>query len=495
MCTVLSYHTALTTGSDFVEKSALELLSAATVDKVCREAVAQHCKSWLDRLSQQKRGSISAQATLILAKIGQSADGELTARFSALLLDDSQNQIFAIEGLAYTSLQPAVKEKIVKDEILLKSILTALRQETKLSPLTVLNNLTTYRLPRSEEQKRVAQLKAYANAAKSQPDDPLDNDGVVTIRCRRLLDAGIVSELVTSLKGTTSTTSLSMIANILCSLAKEQKHRIKMVQEGAIGALLHIHQRLCRVEKDGPRLSATSSHALARILISTNPTYVFSASVPVTSAVSAIVQLLRPDADQEERNLLPVFEGLLALTNLASMEDNTARELIIRQAWPVLEEQLLLSSNTLVQRASVELICNLMLSPTGVSKFADGGKQARTRMHILLALSDVEDLATRKAAGGALAMLTEWDTAVSAILAIERGVKILLTMCLDENDEVRHRGMVCVLNSVTIQGDVGVQAKAKVKAENGIEQLRQAVLTTKHASVLSMGAEIIKQLT
>ena len=80
------------------------------------------------------------------------------------------------------------------------------------------------------------------------------------------------------------------------------------------------------------------------------------------------------------------------------MEDNTARELIIRQSWETMENQLLLSGNTLVQRASVELVCNLMLSPTGVTKFADGGAKAKTRMHILLALADVEDVATRRAA-------------------------------------------------------------------------------------------------
>jgi hypothetical protein len=142
-----------------------------------------------------------------------------------------------------------------------------------------------------------------------------------------------------------------------------------------------------------------------------------------------------------------MFEGLLALTNLASTE-GSIREQIIRIGWTKVEE-LLLHDNVMIQRATVELVCNLMASPTGVAKFADGSKAASNRLHILLALADAEDFATRRAAGGAVAMLTEWDKACEAVV---------------------------------------------VKVEGGIDVLRGALKGTRQPEVLGVGVEALKAL-
>jgi hypothetical protein len=176
------------------------------------------------------------------------------------------------------------------------------------------------------------------------------------------------------------------------------------------------------------------------------------------------------------------------------MDDETPRNLLLRAAWPTLENQLLLSSNSLVQRASVELVCNLMASPAGVAKFADGSKQASGRMHILLALADVEDFATRRAAGGALAMLTEWDAAVSAVLEKERGVRIVLGMCKDESEEIMHRGFVVLMNIVSAPGGVGKLGLERAKAENGAEAVKEGLLKAKNAEVLGVGVQVLKKL-
>jgi len=182
-----------------------------------------------------------------------------------------------------------------------------------------------------------------------------------------------------------------------------------------------------------PSPSRTAAHALARILISVNPSHVFSNALPVTSAIRPLLSLLEDDPSTDRRDLLATFESLLALTNLASTEDDTARDAIIRLAWPKLED-LLLSDSTPVQRATVELVCNLMASQQGIAKFADGSKQSDNRLHILLALAGAEDMATRRAAGGALAMLTGWDVVVDAVVQRERGVHV--------SDEFLHTGFL-----------------------------------------------------
>lgn len=486
--------------SNTLEQAALELLSAACINKACREAISRYCSPWLSALSEDRQGTHKALASLVLAKVNSdSTDNDITAKLSALVLSEPTANDRAIEGLAYTSLQPKVKESIVSNAKLVESLVKALRERSSAAfgCLTTFSNLATYRPVQSQEQQKMADLKAYANNSKPTERDVLEDDSYVTARCKKLLDAGLVPASVTCCKNNPSPAIVALVVRIMLSLCKEQKHRATMAQQGAVRLLLQIHERIAKTDKSTPDAASiehSASHALARLLISINPTHTFSAALPATTAVSALIQLLEFDLASEERNLLPTFEALLALTNLASMEDDSPRNLLLRAAWPTLENQLLLSSNSLVQRASVELVCNLMASPAGVAKFADGSKQASSRMHILLALADVEDFATRRAAGGALAMLTEWDAAVSAVLEKERGVRILLGMCGDDSEEIVHRSFVALLNIVSAPGGVGEKGVERVKTEGGAEIVKTRLQKSKNPEVLSAGVEVLKKL-
>jgi hypothetical protein len=449
-------------------------------------------------LSEERDGDHRALSALVLAKINASSSEEVTAKLADLVLSNETNKDQAIEGLAYTTLQPKVKEDIASNLELLQSLVAALseRPSAAFGCLTIFSNLTSYRPVQTAEQKKMAQLKAYANSQKPDPIDPFDNDTFVTARSKKLLDADVVPALVASCRQTSSPTNVAMVVKSLLAISREQKHRAKMVQQGAVKVLLQIRERIAKTDKSTAEASSidrNASHALARLLVSVNPAHVFSSTLPVSTAVSSLIPLLNYDTDSEQRDLLPTFESLLSLTNLASMEDPTARDLIIRTAFDQLEN-LLFSSNTLVQRASVELICNLMASPSAVSKFADGSNDAKRRLHILLALSDVEDLATRRAAGGALAMLTEWDAAVKAVLDKERGIQLLLGMCAEDNDEMRMRGFACVLNVLGAPGDVGTRGLEAVKSAGAVEIVKTSLKGSRNQEVLGLGVEVLKKL-
>jgi len=402
----------------------------------------------------------------------------------------------SIEGLAYASLRPKVKEKLAADPSFLKNLIQALRNSHPKSAstygaLTVLANLTSYLPTLSEEQKRMTQLKAYANASKSSHEpDVLNDDEHVAKRGKAVFEAGAMPVLVThSQHG--SVASLNLVVSIVFALSRNTKLRGQIAQQGGVKLLLHAYPIFLDSDIQARH---TTAHALARILISTNPMHVFGGSNPLslTSSIRPLLNLLADDPNTEHRDLLPIFESLLALTNLASTDDS-ARNPIIRLGWTSITE-LLLSNNTMVTRATVELICNLMQSPEGVAKFADGSKQASHMMHILLALSDATDFATRRAAGGALASLTEWDTAVNAILERDRGVKLLLGLCTEEEEELRHRGAVCVFNVVSVPGKVGEWALKKVKEEGGVEALKECLKKSKSQEVLEIAVEALKKL-
>ncbi|KAJ5568584.1 hypothetical protein N7450_011070 [Penicillium hetheringtonii] len=483
-----------------VEVSVLELLNAACINRPSRETISKNFSEWLSHTLTNGSDEGSELAAVVLAKIRASETtkpeengkvqeedsvSELVERFKGLMSESKvENISHAIEGLAYSSVKPFVKEQLAKDPTFMRDLVTILKKHTTDSSLLygglmIILNLTKFLPNLSDEQKKMGQLKDYADASagKNQPKsspDPLDQDEMVLSRCGLVIDAGAMSLLVDCARLAMPSIH-DLTAKITLALARVQKSRGILAQQGAIKLLLSL-----AIPKQGsPALAnettRNASHALARILISVDPSHVFPRP--------AFPKSLPPFSVDQPRDLLPVFESLLALTNLASYpHDESPAELTVREGWSAVED-LLLSSNARVQRAACELICNLMTCESGIVKFADGSKRAAQRLHILLALTDADDIPTRRAAGGAIAMLTEYDAAVAAVLRPK------------DDDSLVHRGVVCVRNlTFAASGDIGARAKAAVRAASGIDILTACLKKTKNPAVLQAGVEALKPL-
>ncbi|RFU79447.1 armadillo-like helical [Trichoderma arundinaceum] len=526
-----------------VETACLEMLNASCMNSACREAIQKYCVEWLEEVVDQdldgevrsmnadpnvhsEGGSINMRrhseqvqhlAAVILAKLrvvpsNPSANDpnqsrvetavtsieDLSGMFTKMLLrDEDHGRQHSIEGLAYASLQPKIKESIVNNPELLKKLVATLKDAPPRSPttygaLSIFLNLTRYRPSLSEEEKKISQLKAYADAAgKLAPPDSLDDDDHVTKRCKAVFDVGLTPILVTHSKHG-SPASLSIIISIIHSFAMTKALRGSLAQQGALKLLLAAWTTLPETEAAGRRMAA---QALARILISTNPTLVFGGnrSIPANAAIRPLASILPPDPAAERRDLLPTFEALMALTNLASMEDEDIPRSIISIAWGQIEEQML-SSNDLVSKAAVELVCNLMQAPEGIALYADGNAQAKNRIHILLALADAEDEGTRSAAGGALASLTGYESVAKLVLQREGGIKVILGMCMDENEGLRHRGVVTLFNMVAGDAEVCTLAREKVNEAGGVEALKQSLKLSRRPEVLQLTVQTLKAL-
>lgn len=413
-----------------------------------------------------------------------------------ILNGDTFGQQHSIEGLAYTTIQPHIKEEVAGDEKLLRQLVAVLQKAPPRSPLmygalSVFNNLTRYQPAQSEEQKKMHQLKAYANAAGKMPaPNPLNDDEHTSARCVKVFEADIVPTLVSqSRQG--SAASLSIIVFILHALSVTPSLRGQLAQQGAVPLLMGAHAALPESDAQGKR---TAAQALARILISINPSLVFGGTRarPLSSAIRPLVSILSSDPGADTRDLLPVFESLMALTNLASTDDD-ARNSIIRAAWDAIEEQLL-STNSRISKAAVELVCNLVQSVEGVALYAESTPQAANRLHILLALADAEDEGTRSAAGGALATLTPYEEVVRGILKREKGVDAVLNLCTDDSDDLRHRGAVAVYNMIALEGDDGKSARETIRASQGVEILTACAKQSRRSEVVEVTVQALKLL-
>lgn len=507
--------------SSHVEQSCLEMLSAACLDKACREAIGKHCSDWLQQVVETGQGQILGLAAVILVKVripnmqasnkkpgkvksGNQGVDDLVPVFKKMLVGDTEaSKQSAIEGLAYASVQPKAKEKLTKDKAFLEAFLSTLRLSHATSNmifggLTIIDNLTRYRATLSEEQRRIMDLKAYANGAQAALTvDPLDDDAVVTKRCMALVTAGVVSTLV-AISKIASPVSVSKIFDILLSLSKTSSHRGIVAKQGGVRLLLQSSAPIRGDSTMETRALRSAAQALARILISVDPTLVFtSGSPPLTSAIRPLLALLTDDPNHDQdgpRDLLPTFEALLALTNLASTPSPEAAETIIRLAFPAIED-LLLSNNTLIQRGATELVCNLTTCASGIELFADDSKPSSgRRLHIMLALADVDDTPTRRASAGALAIITGFEGAVKQILARDRGVLILLNLCRDKDEGVVHRGVACIKNLAWTDADTRPAARQKIKDHEGVQTLTAVLQLSKNKEVLELGASALKVL-
>ncbi len=561
-----------------IRQTALEMLSAACADAASREIIVKYFAGWVEEQMVSGPEAVVGAAAVILAKLGVAdasrattttttttaaataehrSDDNKKAESALRQLDmaavvaklkelsrssDASSRQRAVEGLAYTSLQPAVKQSLAGDAAFLRRLAeTILTSSSASQPallfgaLSVLANLTHYLPNLSDEQKRMLQLKAYADTSKAQIEPDLaDRDDAVTQRCAAVLQAGVVPVLA-PLASKLSLPALALALSVVLSLAREQKHRGSLAQQGAVRMLLQSYARVTGAAASDREARFLAAHALARILISVDPNLLFAGSaaaavLPISSAVAPLVSLLFfavDDGDSlgtavgilpsnaavaatsgDQRDLLPTFEALMALTNLASTPDDAVRALIVRKAWVAIED-LLLSHNTLIQRAAVELICNLMLSPECVSKFVavpsgggsssssnsgvngsgnasvaadthgkggDGNNNHETaagdeaelaaqaarchnRLRILLALADADDAATRRAAAGALGMLAESEdppasATVAALLRHAMAVPLILRLCQDEDESIAVRAVVCLRCIVLHTGSV-----------------------------------------
>ena len=484
--------------------AALEMLSAACADSTCRENIRSHCLEWILRVASEDDTQMSILAALVLSKVqgtpGQNekstsaqknADSDALVRKLILLLFENPkaNRDAAFEGLAHQSVRSNVKETLVDDKQFLEIFFQEVKLADRNSPaifggLSIIDNLTAYLPVLTEEQKRVAQLKAYANAAPQSSDRDVLNEGkAVGRRCEALVEAGLVPVIVEMQKHLPPS-GMALVFKIFLSLSKTPRLRGKMVQQGAVRLLL---SRWSHIEGNSAASTIArqnASQAIARLLISVDPTILFgyTGNALLHSSVTALVSLLNQSegfVTDGPKDLLPTFEALLALTNLCSVPRNGAAPKVIKEARSNIED-LMLSNNINVRRAATELVTNLVQHPDGIAIYADGSPETSRRLHILLALAGSDDVGTRKAAGGALASLTDNIQILDAINKQSRGAELLLAIIKDDNEEVIYRGLVCIENVHANTADAGKVLMKKLH-DLGINSVLQSAAKNVHS--------------
>ncbi|KAF7307172.1 Microfilament motor [Mycena indigotica] len=530
------------------------LIGQASGHKSSRALIPTQITEWLELHSRDEtEPSLRAAASIALVKLSRgrasdaasgglpdsrpaNQDDELADVMKDLVISgtDQSSVADAVEGLAYLSVDPIVKDALSKDTAFLKrlfSLVPRRKPSTATEPNTTLlfgilltvSNLCAYRPRLTEEQSQIAKLKRMANSTNKTPEEPdsssrLDDDENVKARIKRLVAVGMLDVFPGALAGTDSPGIRLAAGKALLSIVEDRENRGKVLQIGGAKLLSAIIKHSMTADVSTKTLDVSQLEpiqALAKLAITSSPLQVFG---PNDGAVYDAIRPLSLMLQHQQASLLQRFEALMALTNLSSHSAEASSRIAKADGLLSSVELLLLEDHTLVRRASMELICNLVSGSDDVFERYGGTENSnatRSKLQIVAAMSDVEDLGTRLAASGALATLTDASTVCEGLLDLQRERKRILpilaqlvdpTACpADDEDDERvmetdpglvHRGIVCTRNIVmSIQNDGRRREIAEQATEAGLVQgLVNVVKSSPAEMVLRPAMETLKCL-
>ncbi|KAK1127770.1 hypothetical protein K0M31_003256 [Melipona bicolor] len=439
------------------QKVACECIVAAASKKDKATTIINQGVNILKKLYQSKDDSIRVRALVGLCKLGSSGGTDATIRPFAegatkklaeacrrfLINPKKQKDMrkWAVEGLSYLTFDAEVKEKLIEDVQAVQAMIELAKtgdQSVVYGVVTTLVNLCNA----YDKQELIPEMIELAKFAKHHiPEEhELDDIDFVNKRLIALAKAGVTYALV-ALSKTESQNSKELIARVFNAICSQQDVRGIVVQQGGAKALLPL--ALDGTDKGKKQ----ASQALARLGITINPEVAFPGQ-RIMEVVRPFINLLNPECSALEN-----FESLMALCNLANVNDSVRKRILKEGGFQKIEAYMY-EDHEMLQRASTQVINNLMMCEDTVKYY----EQENDRVKYLVILCENEDLDTSMAAAGALAMLT--SVSIKSCIKIfdtKDWLESLRYLLANPNSDLQHRGIVIVLNMMKSTKEVATR--------------------------------------
>ena len=430
--------------------AAAEVIALAASNKQRCSEIHNKGMSVLKNLYKSSNEDLQVRALVGMCKVGSTGAGDINAKVykkdtilklyksarSYLVRPKEEMELrkWASEGLSFLTLDADVKEELIQDSTALRSLLDLAKLEDS-SLLygvcqTLVNLTNSYDKPeQNENTEKMKELGKFAKVNIPEFDEK-DNEEYVQKRISVLIKEGVVNALV-NLAKPESKQCREMIARVFHGIVTIQEHRGLAVQQGGVKALLPLTTVNTDKGKD------IAAHALAKIAITMNPEVAFSGQKSF-EMVRPLLSLLHPDKKGLEQ-----FESLMALTNLAGMNDDVRKHIFRERGIPDIES-LLFEDHEMIRRAAAECMCNLVYCQEVADLFLQENTTERVKLFTLF--SGEEDELLARACSGALAVLTENPKICDKVVEVKPWLEILQGLLLSENKELKHRGSFIVRN-------------------------------------------------
>lgn len=341
---------------------------------------------------------------------------------------DKDLRKWSAEGLSYLTLDAEVKEKLIEDRAALQALIELAKtgdQSVLYGVITTLVNLCNA----YEKQEVLPEMVELAKFAKQHiPEEhELDDPDFISKRILVLGKENVASALV-ALSKTESNNAKELIARVFNALCSEQELRGSVVQQGGVKVLM----KLALEGTDKGKRHA--GQALSRIGITMNPEVAFPGQ--------RSLEVIRPLVNQlqQQYNALENFEALMALCNIAQINES-ARQRILKEEGLSKVDHYLYEDHEMLRRAATQVMTNLVMSPD-VVKVYEGEND---KMKYLVLLCAEEDLETSLAASGAVAILTSAsEKCCSKVFDANSWLESLHVLLANTNSNLQFRGVSIV---------------------------------------------------
>lgn len=413
----------------------------------------------LKDLYHLKDDSIRVRALVGLCKLGTTGGGSVNdqtfAEGASLKLyksvrsflikskKDMELRKWAAEGLSFLTMEADVKETFLEDQEALRALmeLAKAKDATLLYGVcqTLVNLTNTFDKPDIPEEMK--QLGEFAKV-KLPKFSEKDGDEYVKKRIRKLVEEGVISALV-NLSNTESDNSREMISRVFMGITSEQEHRGMTVQQGGVKALVSLAAQ--NTEKGAD----FAAQAVAKVAITMNPEVAFPGQRSF-GLIRPLLKLLHPS-----KTALQQFESLMALTNLAQMNDEVRRHIVKEKGFPLIES-LMFEEHDMIKRAATECMCNMVLCEE-VFKMYEKEDAPTERVKLMTLLSGEDDFELSRAAAGALAILSSSEKVCNQIIKVSSYMDIQKQLLVSDKKELRHRGAHIAANMIASNKDIATK--------------------------------------
>lgn len=408
--------------------------------------------------------AVRVRALVGLCKLGASHGGDVSIRsfadgstiklakqckkFLTNAVKDFETRKWAAEGLSYLTLDADVKEDLVRDPVAVKALVDLAKSKDKTVMYGVVSCLVNC-TNTFDKNEAMPEMKDLAKFSKQHiPEDhEKDAEEYVQERIKLLVQADMIGALV-ALTNLDSAMQSDSTKELLCRVynvaVANEENRGACAAAGGGKALVPLANE---GTQKGKRFAA---QALARMAITTDPTLAFPGQRSL-EVVRALKQLLNVECDA-----LMNYECLMALTNLASV-DETHRRRIMREKMVSDIESYAFEEHEALRRAAVECLCNMSSCKDFIEMCEIPTKET---VKLLCLLCAEDDAKTRTAASGALAILTSESEKLAKRVrdCCKSWLENLCIVCLDEDEDEdenktvlignRIRGLVLVRNII-----------------------------------------------
>lgn len=464
----------------------LKMISSSCIDDTCRNYNVTNYLSIIELgVDLDSEKEIHLLSILDLIKLWnfiklekesgkKNASYDITYLFHQLLdylkvyeLDKNDKLIdVCVEGLAYLSLNTKCKQEMRESTSIMKILLSILQKfkgefsmtsTSQYGILLILSNLCKLKDSNlSEDKKTVNYLKNISNANSNKEAE--DQEKIHAFNKTLLIDHDIIGVFsilkVNTMDQSRPNKSVIQIIQIINLISENQEKLVKqeIMKRGGLNILMDFLVKYSGIKKPdmtthpiimeddliNSRISAL--RAMARCLISVNPSLAFK-KYDIKTCVPFLVELLGVDVSEYESiqslsqyqkylleniTILDKFESLLALTNISSLNDSALKKLVTQRTFDkYLDNFIIDADNPDVQRASWELVSNLITEPSMLVKFfniEDTKSENYKRLNLLIKLINSKDEKLQITVAGLLANATSEFEMIAQIL--NKDVKI-----------------------------------------------------------------------